>query len=125
MNYSEEAKGMIQTILIVGAIGILLSFIYYRSLEFLPFLWGVILGTLVSVVKVIMLDKSVDKALTMSSKRASSYVALQQLLRLAISAIALYLGATMDGISLWGVVLGILSFQAAIYRVGPGKRRSE
>lgn len=122
MNFSKEAKGMIQTILMIGGVGILISFLYYRSLVSLPFVWGTLIGSFVSVVKVIMLDRTVDKSLTMAAKQASNYVAVQQLIRLVISAIALYVGATVEGISLWGVVVGILSFQAAIYRVGPGKK---
>lgn len=122
MKLSEEARGMIQTILVIGVIGMLISLLYYRSIDSLPFLWGALIGTFVSIIKVIMLDRTVDKSLTMEAKQASNYVALQQLVRLGISAIALYIGATVDGISLWGVVVGVLSFQAAIYRVGPGKK---
>lgn len=113
---------MIQTIIIIGVIGIIISFIYFRSLEFLPFLWGVFIGAAVSIYKVILLDKAVDKALTMDAKQAGNYVTLQQILRFILSAVALVIGATVPQISLWGVVLGILSFQAAIYRVGPGKK---
>lgn len=121
MKYSKEANGMIKAIVVVGIVGIIISVIYYRSLEFLPFLWGVLIGCAVSIYKVILLDKAVNKALSMESKQAGNYVTLQQLLRLGLSAIALVLGATVPQISLWGVVLGILAFQIAIYRVGPGK----
>lgn len=115
MNVSKIAKKMIQTILIIAAVAVIVSIIYYQSLEFLPFLYGVGVGALSSVIKVILLDRAVDKAVTMEKKEAQRYVTKQHFLRMIISAVALLLGAFIDGISLWGVVLGVLSYQLGAY----------
>lgn len=111
------AKRMIYSILIIALIGIIGSVLFYRSLEFLPFLWGVILGSLTSIVKVVLLDKAVDKALSMDNKKAKNYVGLQHILRLFLSGVVLVLGAVVPQINLWGVVLGILAFQLSVYTV--------
>ncbi|MFC4773337.1 ATP synthase subunit I [Ruoffia tabacinasalis] len=111
------AKRMIYSILIIALIGIVGSVLFYQSLEFLPFLWGVILGSLTSIVKVVLLDKAVDKALSMDNKKAKNYVGLQHILRLFLSGVVLVLGAVVPQINLWGVVLGILAFQLSVYTV--------
>lgn len=111
------AKRMIYSILIIALIGIVGSVLFYRSLESLPFLWGVILGSLTSIVKVVLLDKAVDKALSMDNKKAKNYVGLQHILRLFLSGVVLVLGAVVPQINLWGVVLGILAFQLSVYTV--------
>lgn len=117
MKLTYIAKKMIYTILIIAIIGIAGSALYYRTLEFLPFLWGVILGSAASIVKVILLDRAVDKALSMEKKRAGNFVGLQHLLRLVLSGAVLVLGAVVPQINLWGVVVGILAFQLAVYNV--------
>lgn len=117
MKISNLAKKMIMTILAIATICVIASVIYYHSLKFLPFLFGTILGTSVSIFKVFILERAVNKALTMEQKNAGRYVSLQHLLRLFLSGIVLFLGAVIPQISLWGVAAGILSFQVAVYNV--------
>lgn len=115
MNLSKIANRMIRTILIVAGIALVISIIYYRSLAFLPFLFGVVLGTLSSIVKVVLLDRTVDKAVAMEKKEAKRYVSSQQFLRLIVSAVPLIIGAFVDGVSIWGAVVGVLAYQLGAY----------
>lgn len=117
MKLSDLAKRMIITILIIVLACVLGSVLYYRSLDFLPFLFGAILGSLVSIVRVFLLERAVDKAVEMEKKQAGNYVTIQHLLRLLLSGLALVLGATVPQINLWGVVAGILAFQIALYNL--------
>jgi uncharacterized membrane protein len=48
MKLSDLAKRMIITILVISLICVIGSVIYYRSLKFVPFLLGVLLGSAVS-----------------------------------------------------------------------------
>ncbi len=115
MKLSDLAKKMIISISIIALICILGSVIYYHSLDFLPFMYGVFLGSFVSIIKVFLLEHAVDKAVTMEQKRAGNYVGIQHMLRLLLSGIVLVLGALVPQISLWGVAAGILAFQLATY----------
>ena len=117
MKLSNLAKKIVSTILIIAMACVLLSIIYYRSLKFFPFALGVFLGSAVSITKVLLLERAVDKALTMDQVKAGIYVSMQHVLRLLLSGIALLLGAVVEQISLWGVVAGILAFQLAVYYV--------
>lgn len=115
MKLSDLSKKMITSILIIGLICIIGSAIYYRSLSFLPFMIGVILGSAASIGRVLLLERTVDKALTMEQKNAGNYVSLQHILRLLFSGVVLVIGAIVPQINLWGVVAGVLAFQLAIY----------
>ena len=117
MKLSDLAKRMVFTIIAIALISILASTAYYRSLDFLPFALGVLIGSAVSVAKVFLLQHGVDKALSMDQKRAAGYLSLNHILRLIISVAALFLGAVGPQISLWGVAAGILSFQVATFNI--------
>ncbi len=115
MRLSDLAKRMIIIILIITLICILGSIIYYRSFGFIPFLFGVMLGSVISIARVFLLDRAVDRALTMEKKRAAQYLSLQNILRILLSGFALVIGAIIPQINLWGVVAGILAYSLAAY----------
>lgn len=112
---SAIAQKMIRTIIGIALIASVAAFLYYRSRAVLPFLTGVLLGSLTSILKVILLERAVDKAMTMEKKQAGNYVSLQHILRLFVSGLVLFLGAVVPAISLWGVVTGILAYQIGVY----------
>lgn len=115
MNVHTIAKKMILWVVVVTFICVLASLIYYRSLAFLPFLFGAILGAGVSILKIFMLERAVTKSLTPEVSNPNAYITGQNLLRFALTAAALLAGALIDQISLWGVVAGVFSFQIAVY----------
>jgi hypothetical protein len=117
IKLSDLVKRMVFTILIIALLCILGSAVYYRSLDFLPFVFGVLIGSAVSIAKAFLLERAVDKALTMEQKHAGNYVGIQHVLRLLLSGAALVLGAIVPQVSLWGVVCGLLAFQLAIYSI--------
>lgn len=117
MKLSDMAKKMIISILIISSICVLGSVIYYRSLEFIPFLLGALLGDAGSIAKVFLLERAIDKALSMEQKYAGLYLSAQHITRLLLTAGVLLVGALVPQINLWGAVAGILSYQVAIYSV--------
>lgn len=115
MKLSVLAKNMLKVISVLSLIGIIASVIYYRSSACLPFIYGILLGSFVSVVKVIVLERTVDKALEMEKKSAVRHVYLQHILRLLLVAAVLLIAAIVEYISLWGAIAGVLSFQISLY----------
>lgn len=89
--------------------------VFYRSLAFLPFAYGALLGTGLSIAKIISLDRTVRKVTDMEPRRASNYVRLQSLLRFLLTGGVLVLAAWVPFVSLWGAAASILVYQAALY----------
>lgn len=114
---SGLAKRMTVTIIGIASASILVSAIYYRSMAFLPFLLGILLGSAVSIAKVFLLERAVDKVLKMEQKHAANYIGVQHIMRLLLSGVVLFLGAAIPQISLWGVAVGILAFPLATYGI--------
>lgn len=117
MKISDLAKRMIFTILIIALICVIGSLIYHRSLDFLPFLLGILLGSATSIIKVFLLERTVDNALSMKKESVGNYVGFHHILRLLLTGLVLFLGAVVPQISLWGVAAGILAFQLAVYNL--------
>jgi len=102
---------------------------YHRSWAFFPFAFGALLSAALSIAKFISLDRTVKKAASLEAQRASNYVRLQSLLRflltgavLALPAVAIQWGAP-PGL-FWGVVAGVLVYQAAVYSLKLSTKKS-
>lgn len=115
MKLSDIAKRMVKVVIVIALLCVIASIIYHRSLEFLPFLFGIILGSAVSIVKISLIDRTVDKALDMEKNKSSKYLALQNTLRLLLSGVVLVIGAIVPQVSIWGVAAGIFAFPLATY----------
>ncbi len=112
---SNLAKSMIKVTLIITALFLLVGVLYYRSWQALPFVTGLALGEGSSIVKVLMLDQTVKKAVKQNTGLTANFFALQALWRLLISAGVLVLAALLSFIDLLGAALGVLSFNLATY----------
>lgn len=118
MKINDIAKKMIFVLCILLVIIIVASVIYYRSFAFLPFAAGASIVVALNIIKVIMLDRTVDKALTMTERKdASGYMRLQYFLRFILTGAVLVFAAVSpdDYVSLWGAVVGIFTMPIAAY----------
>jgi len=118
MKINDIAKKMIFVLCVLLLIVIAASVVYYRSFEFFPFALGASLVVALNIIKVIMLDRAVDKALTMTEgKDASNYIRLQYFLRFILTGAVLVFAAVSpdDYVSLWGAVAGIFTMPIAAY----------
>ena len=98
-------------------IGFLVIQFVYPFEQILPFGTGLFGGMLISLVKVILLEKSITKAVQMDDGgRAKNYANLQSILRY-IGTFALIAGAVCfpKVFGLFGIIVGILSLQLAAY----------
>ena len=117
MKLSDIARKIILALGVSLLILITASIVYYRSFSFLPFALGALFGVAISAVKVIMLERTVDKAIKMEAKNAGNYIRLQHLLRLLLTGLALILAVFVPFINLWGAVAGILALQLSMFYV--------
>ncbi|MDD4324051.1 MAG: ATP synthase subunit I [Eubacteriales bacterium] len=115
MDLAKEAKNMIKAVVLISLLCILGSIIYYRSLEFLPFLFGTVLGAASSIAKVFLLDRTVKRITSMGAQKANNYAVAQQMLRLVLIVVVLLIDALVEQVSLWGVIAGVLAYNLAVY----------
>ena len=115
MRLSAIAKRMLLVVCLSLPLLAAGGFAYYRSLAFLPFLYGAALGTALGAAKVILLDRAVTKIAGMEKDRAMNYARLQQLLRFLLTGAVLVTAAVVPFISLWGAAASVLAYQAAVY----------
>jgi len=88
---------------------------YYRSFSVFPFALGVFLTSALNVLKVIMIERAVEKVVNMKGKNAGSFIGFQYILRFLLTGAVLVLAAKVPFINLWGAVAGIFTLQIAAY----------
>ncbi len=115
MQRSQMAKKMMNGILLLTLLSLVIAVLVYRSLAVLPFVYGLLMAVAVSLVKVLLLERAVNRALTMEKNKAGLYVSVQHLLRLALSVVPLLIAALVPAINLWGAVVGIFTYQLSLY----------
>jgi len=115
MGLSAIAK---RVLAVMGAMLLLLiaaSAAYYRSLDFLPFALGALLGVALNVVKVLMLDKTVNRAVQMEKARAGNYIRIQLFLRYVLTGLVFLAAALIPFINIWGAAIGVCTLQIALF----------
>ena len=115
MKLSAIAKRMILVTVfcffIIVAIGALLAVL--NVAEFWPLAFGAVFGTAISLLKIIMIERTVAKASCMSAEKVGNYVRMQHLFRFAITGVLFIAAAIIPIINIYSAAAGILSFQAA------------
>jgi len=122
-NVSKTARTMCRALCCLFAAlltaGLLVCIFIYPFERPLPYTIGLVTGTLLSILKVILLEKSIGNALDMEGGSAKNYVALQSVLRYLLTIAVLLCVVFFPGVfGLFGVIIGILSLQAAAYVTG-------
>ena len=125
MRVSALAKRMIITICISLPVLVAASAVYYRSFSFLPFALGALLGAATNVLKIILLDRAVEKLVDMEEEKAKNYVRIQHFLRYILTGAVLVLAAVVPFISIWGAAAGILTYQVALFSMKRSAARED
>lgn len=121
MQLSKQAGRMVRVILAVNLMAGLISVMHYRSQEAMPFILGLALGGAASLLRVFLLDRTVNQIL--SGQKDKSSAQWGHFIRLGIAFITMLAGALIGGISLLGVVVGIFSYQLATYTLLTNKKK--
>ena len=114
MNLSKDARRMLALIAGLTLVIIVCSAVFYRSSEFLPFAYGALLTCALNCVKVLLIERTVQKTVTMQSG-GLAFGWGQYMLRFLLTGAVLVLAALSPYISLWGAVAGIFTFQVSAY----------
>ena len=83
--------------------------------DLLGFTLGVMMGCLISVLKIILLARSLGNAVNMQQGDISNYMRLQYIFRYSLTTVGLVGSALIPVIDLFGAIGGILSMYTAAY----------
>ena len=115
VKLSGTAKNMILVICILAAVFIIASAIFYRSFAFVPFAIGVLMGAGTSVVKIILLNRIIERAVAGDPQVTGRGFTGQYFLRFVLTGVMLLVAAVVPFISLWGAAAGILTLPLSAY----------
>lgn len=105
-------KFVLLTVLCSAAILLIGSFFVS---DVLGFIVGVVMGCVISVLKIILLARTLDNAINMQKGDISNYMRLQYILRYSLTSIGLVVAALIPFIDLFGAIGGVLSMYLAAY----------
>jgi len=115
VKLSNTAKKMTMVVSVLIGVLILASIVYYRSFAFLPFAIGAILGGGLNIVKILLLNRIVEKTVSMDPSVTVRSFYAQYFLRFILTIGVLLAAALVPFISLWGAVAGVGIFPIAAY----------
>ena len=110
---------MILFSLIVEIIGILLVN------NKMSFTVGILFGLIFSILKLMLMKKTIEKAVTMPAEKAQVYTNVQYMLRYILTGVVLVVAALEPSIDILGVFFGLLSMKVAAYMQYFNNKKSE
>ena len=110
---------MLKNILILFLIAILGIF-FVKA--FIAYLLGLFLGTFLSVIKLLLLARAINKSVNLEPHDAKNFMTAQYVLRYFLTSVALFFVITNKNISTIGFIIGLLSLQISAYLTGFRKK---
>ncbi|MBN2220920.1 MAG: ATP synthase subunit I [Vallitaleaceae bacterium] len=102
----------IVVIILIASLGV------FIATEKGPYLIGLLIGGFISVIKIIMMEASLSKAVLMPSHRAGNYAKAHYFLRMLITFLALAVGVYTPQIGFIGLVIGLYALKPAAFLQG-------
>ena len=110
---SDTCKKLSTVIAVLGLIALVVGLFFAGNKIY--WIVGIILGTVASLVKVYMLERTLDKAVDMDPKNANNYTRANYTMRLVVSVVIVVLACLVEQINVVGVLIGLLLVQPAAY----------
>lgn len=113
IKMSYTCKKLISVTAVMGLIALVAGMFFVDNKLY----WtaGIVVGTVVSLVKIYLLEKVLNKAVEMEPKDANNYTRINYTVRLLLS-VAVVVGACfIEQINVIGVLIGLLLVQPAAY----------
>ncbi|WRS26583.1 ATP synthase subunit I [Oscillospiraceae bacterium MB08-C2-2] len=97
-------------------VGLAVTSLVYPFEKPLPFAMGLLAGTLLSMAKVILLEKSLGRSMDMKKKQAQNYAGLQAAMRYLLTILVVVVVVFLPAVfGVFGTIIGILSLQLSAY----------
>ena len=108
---SYTCKKLSTVIAVLGLIALVVGLFFASNKIY--WIVGIVLGTIASLIKVYMLERTLDKAVDMDPKNANNYTRANYTMRLVVSVVIVVLACLVEQINVVGVLIGLLLVQPA------------
>lgn len=122
---SDTNKRVLKTLFVLSVIAFFVGFLFvpkYGSIVMAKSMpsygLGILLGYALSCIRLVLLEKSLNKSVEMEKESASNYARLQYMVRYFLTLAILIVVAVTDVASLLGTLIPLLLVQPAVYIVG-------
>ena len=106
---SDTCKKLSTVIAVLGLIALVVGLFFAGNKIY--WIVGIVLGTVASLIKVYMLERTLDKAVDMDPKNANNYTRANYTMRLVVSVVIVVLACIVEQINVVGVLIGLLLVQ--------------
>jgi len=117
---SRTSQLILRNVIFIFIIAILVGIFFSKN--YLAYVLGVSIGSIFTMIKLIWMEKVIDKSLDMNAKQAQIYIFGEYMLRYISSALVIYFIISKKNISFIGFLIGLFSLQVAAYFVGMSKK---
>ena|GEM_PF-462480 len=113
IKISDTCKMLLICIVSLGVVASAVGVFFTH--DTMKWLLGIVSGTFISVIRVIMLDRTLKKAVNMDKDAATLYTRAQYTLRLFLTIAAVIAIAITKKVNIYGLVIGLLIPQPSTY----------
>lgn len=126
---SDTSKRLVKVMLAVSLIGlgvgVIVTQIWFPS-ETFKYVYGIVFGMVFSVLKLMLLERTLNKSANFPEGQAQNYVRLHYMLRYFLTGAVLVVAAVKGGVSsILGVVVCLASLRPAVHIVNWQYKKQE
>lgn len=104
------AKGVLILNFIIAGIG------FFIFNEWIPFLTGLIFGSIISILNLKLLSLTLEKAVLMAPETAQKYTTSRYFVRFLLYGVVIFISIRAEYINVLGTILGIVSLKLVILK---------
>lgn len=112
---SDTCKKILICIFAIGILAFLVGFNFVSNV--FAYAQGLLFGTVFSMLKIMLLEKTLNKAVDMRPEDAQNFTRLHYTARFFLTLVVLAVGALVDNVSFLGVIIGLLTISPAVFIV--------
>jgi hypothetical protein len=132
VKLSSAAKGLLKGIVVFSVPSMILGAVVVALIEFTPnteifnYVIGVAIGAVAAAVKIVLLEKNLDKALEKQAQAAAALMGAGYVLRFLLTGAALFAAVFFFGLfGIIGSFVGTMSIMAATYNISRLEKKNK
>ena len=107
---------LIKIIVVIEVLALVIGSFFAKSIP--RYAAGIILGTVMSAARLVMLERTLQKSVDMPPENAESYVRMQYGVRMLLIVSVSFIALKTGFVSIVGLIIGLLPVQPAAYIAG-------